>query len=630
MKDTSLPLTWNNRLAYLSEVFAPRLALVNFIILIPFSLIYYFYVAKGTIPQLPWKMQRTVPLIISAVLAIILALKLARKESPLKNNPGLIGALVCLLMVIAMAAVGIAQLRTRLDSAGQDLSMFETIVVCNYLIYFVTGGFLLSAILSVRRLIVWIFIFLSLFCLFYFNHNTMSITQTGQYSSYLFLGDAFAISGVLALALAVPRWRILILLLCLIVSFTLITRTAFVAFAISGIIWLTAGFTMKRLISVLIAFFLIAATLWILSLEIEKSQILRGYGSSRIDSPEEWKSKSDKVIISRISINGKNGLQIKDSSQNTVSCRAFPEGFECSKIEWDMIDAPPERIVIQVRTENGIKIIWYTFKRISGNGTLDPILSSLVRNNITYLYLTLPYRKGSASVEFKRDIRSDISLFPNEGELYFVSVIQIHGNATMMNMKIESEHGNSSLSRFYYYNFAQLLPRIKLIPKQMEILKKKWFLGDFCGQVKHFDGKIGNYMHNWLSFWMQYGIVPFLLFVILFFWQYIIIGREFFSVAKRNFNIETRRIKARFRYGYRKKREACYERLKLDNPALLVTFLLATFNLIEVVFARSYATPYIWLSMGMMPAYLAMRKAGALRNLTLKSQQAMAGREISH
>ena len=132
MKDTARLGTWNERLAYLTEVFAPRLALVNFIILIPFSIVYYFYVARGTIPQLPWKLQRTVPLIISIVLVLILISELVRKKSPLKNNLGLVGACICIIMVIAMTVFGIA-------IRGRTIYLDHIILIINIMHFAILG-----------------------------------------------------------------------------------------------------------------------------------------------------------------------------------------------------------------------------------------------------------------------------------------------------------------------------------------------------------------------------------------------------------------------------------------------------------------------------------------------------------
>ncbi len=148
--------------------------------------------------------------------------------------------------------------------------------------------------------------------------------------------------------------------------------------------------------------------------------------------------------------------------------------------------------------------------------------------------------------------------------------------------------------------------RKEVFMEQLNRIDVWWFRGEYAGQVRQYR-ELGCYMHNWLSFWQQYGLIPFLLFVGLYLGQYAVVLCGYFSDAKCNFIMEIRKTKARFRFGHKKRRTKYYDRLRVDNRVLLATFLLATFNLIEAVFARSYATPYIWLSMGMMPAYLLMR-----------------------
>ena len=43
-------------------------------------------------------------------------------------------------------------------------------------------------------------------------------------------------------------------------------------------------------------------------------------------------------------------------------------------------------------------------------------------------------------------------------------------------------------------------------------LAEHWFIGDYAGQVRDF-GEYGAYMHNILSYWSQFGLIPFLLII---------------------------------------------------------------------------------------------------------------------
>lgn len=44
--------------------------------------------------------------------------------------------------------------------------------------------------------------------------------------------------------------------------------------------------------------------------------------------------------------------------------------------------------------------------------------------------------------------------------------------------------------------------------------KESWLLGDFMGDVRLFNGADGNYTHSYFSLWEQFGILPFLLFLV--------------------------------------------------------------------------------------------------------------------
>jgi hypothetical protein len=49
--------------------------------------------------------------------------------------------------------------------------------------------------------------------------------------------------------------------------------------------------------------------------------------------------------------------------------------------------------------------------------------------------------------------------------------------------------------------------------KNFENLKSNWFFGDFMGDIR-IHGEDGNETHSYISFWEQFGIIPFLLMLI--------------------------------------------------------------------------------------------------------------------
>lgn len=91
-------------------------------------------------------------------------------------------------------------------------------------------------------------------------------------------------------------------------------------------------------------------------------------------------------------------------------------------------------------------------------------------------------------------------------------------------------------------------------------LKDNWLFGDFMSDYK--ENRPGTYFHNWLSFWRAFGIVPFLLSVIL------IVSSLYRSV---------RQI-----------------RKDSDSPTNQMLFLWAIYIIIAITFSRSYDFYYIW------------------------------------
>ncbi|MCX8062832.1 MAG: O-antigen ligase family protein [Anaerolineales bacterium] len=104
--------------------------------------------------------------------------------------------------------------------------------------------------------------------------------------------------------------------------------------------------------------------------------------------------------------------------------------------------------------------------------------------------------------------------------------------------------------------------RSEFLTRGMESLKRHWLLGAFMNEAIEGEGK-GTYIHNWLSFWISYGIGPFLLSL----WCLV--------------RLLIKSWKAR--------RNSCLSHL---------AFGLVLFCFVAVVAARSYIWPYIWFALG--------------------------------
>ena len=58
------------------------------------------------------------------------------------------------------------------------------------------------------------------------------------------------------------------------------------------------------------------------------------------------------------------------------------------------------------------------------------------------------------------------------------------------------------------------------LEKGINSLTEAWLLGDFMGDVEESFGEKGNYIHNYLSFWRQFGFIPFLLMTTIAFFSF--------------------------------------------------------------------------------------------------------------
>lgn len=118
-----------------------------------------------------------------------------------------------------------------------------------------------------------------------------------------------------------------------------------------------------------------------------------------------------------------------------------------------------------------------------------------------------------------------------------------------------------------------LQQRGELLIRGLELLKEHWLIGYFMIEAVAI-GK-GAYIHNWLSFWLAYGIGPFLLCLWI-----------MFSLMAKS-----------WRMGKR-------------VPLGLSAFSLLVFSFLAIVVARSYIWPYVWLALGFAGATLSYQRRG--------------------
>jgi len=100
-----------------------------------------------------------------------------------------------------------------------------------------------------------------------------------------------------------------------------------------------------------------------------------------------------------------------------------------------------------------------------------------------------------------------------------------------------------------------------LLKQGFVLLKEHWLLGHFMIEVLEI-GR-GAYVHNWLSFWLAYGIGPFLVSLWL-----------MFSLLVRSW------------------------RMRKLTPLGLMAFSLLGFCFLAIALSRSYIWPYIWFALG--------------------------------
>lgn len=135
------------------------------------------------------------------------------------------------------------------------------------------------------------------------------------------------------------------------------------------------------------------------------------------------------------------------------------------------------------------------------------------------------------------------------------------------NFLINSIFSNSRIGSLIFNptKDGSLLARVEQISLGMNAIRNNWFIGDFKGQLLH--GSYGSYIHNIFSYWRQYGLIPFLLFlcILILTWVY-----YFFNV------------------NY----------YKNNKSFLILTFLCLIYVTTGVLFAKSFVYIKVYYSIG--------------------------------
>ena len=161
---------------------------------------------------------------------------------------------------------------------------------------------------------------------------------------------------------------------------------------------------------------------------------------------------------------------------------------------------------------------------------------------------------------YKKNKIAMLSMTVMMGLLFFIN---INNNNFTDNRMIRMVFGS--------YDLSQSM-RGDQLDKGLNSLSETWLLGDFMGDVDENFGEKGNYIHSYLSFWRQFGFIPFIFFIII--------------LLSSHFRI--------FQYWQKNK----------DIKGLPVfLFYVSIFTLSEIIVARSFLYPYIWMSIGGISAY---------------------------
>lgn len=147
----------------------------------------------------------------------------------------------------------------------------------------------------------------------------------------------------------------------------------------------------------------------------------------------------------------------------------------------------------------------------------------------------------------------------------FILLLLLFGNSI-----VENEIFMNSRIGYLVFNTSEdgsLITRINQINSGINAIRNNWFIGDLRGQVLY-GGSYGSYIHNILSYWRQYGLIPFLLFsfTLILTWFY------YFYILKFNNN----------------------------RSLLILVFIYLVYTTTGVLFAKSFVYTHIYYSIGIV------------------------------
>lgn len=148
-------------------------------------------------------------------------------------------------------------------------------------------------------------------------------------------------------------------------------------------------------------------------------------------------------------------------------------------------------------------------------------------------------------------------------KIYFISIFII---LISFNIDTEQMSNNRMLSVLTdIKNDRSYYERQELKENAIKELEDIWLLGNFASEIKE-DNNIGGYAHNIISYWTSYGIIPFLLMIILLILTLIKILQY---------------------------------RIKFKDNILIMSILgVGVYWIVASIFSRSYIYPYIWFVIG--------------------------------
>ena len=560
-------------------------AFVALAIIFPGSFFYLYLVAREWLPKLPFFAHRTLPLLIVLVCLVGIAfgrflpflrtnLNGSRWHATLKSPPALclISASLCLIWVGAITYYGN---RYRLPpNANGEILLFQWKVVGNYILFFLVGICLFPGLEKRREWVAFLFAACLLLLISCFSFRTLMIALPSNidFNLYLFLGDAFAIWSIFTICLwsggrtspflLIPLALLGCLLsgnrgalLSLLLSWAIVGGICAIARQKNRVSLLYGGMAGLALMSLIIAAI-------VLSGKAQQSRLLMTFYNRTSDNAMSW-DKSGEVVECKDETGAK--FVHLTSASNTPSQYSFPfpvSMVPMTRIRWRMksdLNFYTTRVCLE--TDKGI---YYMYYGAPGAGCPK------VQGNNVYLPLKptpSPSEWRSYEMDLKGDLRQSFTT-DNPPQIRRVLNFWVGGDAWIDDVELVPEAGLPFLLSWIYGVSAN--ERYVKFREQLPDLMDHWISGDYAGQLRRY-GNIGDYIHNYLSFWHQYGLVPFLL--LLF-----------------SFGLSTTMAWRKVASGG-------------SDPALLLVLWLAVFNLVEAIFLRSFATPYIWLSISLTPMY---------------------------